>query len=137
MGFPSCICLSVPVAPFGLTVVPIQFCRRMNRNGGWQAYQIARLFAILITRVTIDDAVISIIIHVHTYVNAWSECESCAHRGKRRSGNFQRVISWVNGSTVHSGTKLSWWNTTSCVSLVWRAGLWSRRCGSRGYFKNF
>lgn len=54
--------------PFGITVIPIPFSGRMNRNDGWQAYQIARLFEILITRITMDDVVISIIMNTHTYV---------------------------------------------------------------------
>lgn len=132
MGFPSCICLSVSITPFGLTVVPIQFCRRMNRNGGWQAYQIARLFAILITRVTIDDAVISIIIHVHTYVNAWSECELRAQGktafGKFSTGNFmgQRQHCALRNKTFlmkHSQLCKLGVTSRSLVEKVWIKGL--------------
>lgn len=84
--------------PFGITVIPIPFSGRMNRNDGWQAYQIARLFEILITRITMDDAVISIIMHTHT--RGSGKAGQCFHRVARARENFTVSREVVGNDTV-------------------------------------
>lgn len=79
--------------PFGITVIPIPFSGRMNRNDGWQAYQIARLFEILITRITMDDVVISIIMHTHTHIHGSRKAGQCFHRVAYASENSRTARS--------------------------------------------
>lgn len=127
MASSSCICLSAPVAPFGLTVIPIQFCRRMNRNGGWQAYQIARLFAILITRVTIDgcgDIYHYIRAHVcKRVVGMWElRAQGKTAFGKFSTGNFmgqRQHYALGNKTFLMKYSQLCELGMTS-RSLVWR-----------------
>lgn len=115
--------------PFDLTVVRIQFCVRTNRNGGWQAYQIARLFAILITRVTIDDAVISIIIHVDGAADrCGAPLRDSARTRKTRTSVREIFNGQFHGSTAALCTpnKVSWCNNLAARAdrgwnAAWRA----------------